>query len=100
VKLVAANGASVSELTIGNDDEGFSTALPWLAQIAPRPARRDRPERHPKLRRRAGKGAQRGRIDRGGDQRQARPKRRCGKSVPIDAHLAALANLRWKPDRL
>lgn len=100
LELVAANGATLSAMTISNDEAGFTDALAWIAEHTPGP----RVVIALEGTRSYGVGLARALAAAGLPvveiERPARKDRRRGKSDPIDAHLAAMNALRLDADRL
>lgn len=100
LELTAPTGATISTLTIDNDEDGFATVIAWIAEHALGP----RVVVGLEGTRSYGIGLSRA-IQAAGlvvveVERPKRSDRRRGKSDPIDARLAALHTLRLDADRL
>ena len=99
LEMVAPTGATISTLTIGNDEAGFTDAVSWIADNAPGPRLVIGLEGT----RSYGVGLSRALQNAGflvvEVERPRRADRRRGKSDPVDARLAALHVLRMPADR-
>src|SRR6478735_2982205 len=100
LELTAPTGATISTLTVANDEDGFATVIAWITEHAPGP----RVVVGLEGTRSYGIGLSRA-VQAAGlvvveVERPKRSDRRRGKSDPIDARLAALHTLRLDADRL
>jgi transposase len=99
LEMTAPTGATISTLTIGNDESGFMDAVSWIADYAPGPRLVIGLEGT----RSYGVGLSRALQNAGflvvEVERPRRVDRRRGKSDPVDARLAALHVLRMPADR-
>lgn len=98
LELTAPTGATISTLTIDNDEAGFASVIAWIAEHAPGP----RVVVGLEGTRSYGIGLARA-VQAAGlivveVERPKRSERRRGKSDPIDARLAALHTLRLDAD--
>lgn len=100
LEIAAPSGAPIATLTVGNDPAGCAAALAWAVEHAPGPRLVFALEGT----RSYGVGLARAVAAAGFTvvevERPRRADRRHGKSDPVDAHLAALAALRMRADRL
>lgn len=100
LEMTASTGATISTLSIDNDDAGFACALAWIAEHAPG----GRVIVGLEGTRSYGIGLSRAVAAAGlvvvEVERPKRSDRRRGKSDPIDARLAALQTLRMSSERL
>ncbi|WP_096304721.1 IS110 family transposase [Jatrophihabitans sp. GAS493] len=100
LEMLAPNGTTLSTTVIDNDEDGYATAIAWIAELAPGP----RVVLGLEGTRSYGIGLARAATQAGLTvvevERPRRQERRRGKSDPIDAHLAALQVLRMNADRL
>jgi len=100
LEMTAPSGATISTISVENDEAGFAAALAWIAEHAPG----GRLVVGLEGTRSYGVGLARA-VQQAGlavveVERPRRGDRRRGKSDPIDAHLAALQVLRLDADRL
>jgi transposase len=101
LQMLAPSGVAIAAVTVANDPDGFATAVAWIAEHSPGPRLVVGLEGT----RSYGIGLARALTAAGllvvEVERPKRQQRRGrGKSDPIDAHLAALATLRMRADRL
>jgi transposase len=100
LEMTAPSGATISTISVDNDEAGFAAALAWIAEHAPG----GRLVVGLEGTRSYGVGLDRA-VQQAGlavveVERPRRGDRRRGKSDPIDAYLAALQVLRLDADRL